>query len=119
VKHALVIEDVPIIAMMIQDELAELGFSVTVAATEAQAIALAEVRCPDLIMADARLKEGSGVEAVRQICRDRPIPVIFMTGDPGAVEVAIGEAVLLEKPFTTIQLKSGINTAGPISIGEY
>ena len=115
-KHALVIEDVPIIAMMIQDELAELGFSVAVAATESQAIALADAHCPDLIMADARLEEGSGVEAVRQICRDQSIPVIFMTADLDAVEVAIGEAVLLEKPFTSSQLRSGINMAGPMPI---
>ena len=103
--------------MMIQDELADLGYSVAIAPTEAQAIALAETRCPDLIMADARLEEGSGVEAVRQICRDRPIPVIFMTGDLDAVPVATGDAVLLEKPFTLGELRFGIETAGPLAIG--
>ena len=102
--------------MMIQDELADLGFSTTIAATEAQAIALAEAHFPDLIMADVRLAEGSGVEAVRKICRDRPIPVIFMTGDLTAVGVPIGAAVLLEKPFSTLQLRAGIRRAGLIYI---
>ena len=51
-KHALVIEDFPVIAMSIQDELADLGYSAAIAASEAEAVALAEERCPDLIIAD-------------------------------------------------------------------
>lgn len=47
-KPALIIEDLPIIAMSIQDELAELGFSSAIASTEAEAVALAEDHCPDL-----------------------------------------------------------------------
>ena len=39
-KHALVIEDFPVIAMSIEDELAEMGYSAAVAATEAEAVAL-------------------------------------------------------------------------------
>ena len=84
-KHALIIEDFPVIAMSIQDELGDMGFSAAIAATEAEAVALAEERCPDLIIADARLAQGSGIDAVRRICRDRPIAVIFMSGDFGAV----------------------------------
>ena len=72
-KHALVIEDFPIIAMSIGDELAEMGFSTAVAATEAEAVALAEERCPDLIIADLRLAQGCGIEAVRHICGERPM----------------------------------------------
>ena len=117
-KHALIIEDMPVIAMSIQDELADMGYSVAIAWTEAQAVALADERCPDLIIADARLEEGSGIVAVRQICRDRAIAVIFMTGDFEAVEGAIGEAALLSKPFGSAELKSSICTAGPISTGQ-
>ena len=115
-NHALIIEDLPVIAMSIQDELADWGFSAAIAATEAEAMALADERCPDLIIADVRLEEGSGIDAVRRICRDRPIAVIFMTADMEVVEGAIGEAALLSKPFTSAALKSSIGTAGPISI---
>jgi CheY-like chemotaxis protein len=115
-SHALIIEDLPVIAMSIQDDLAELGFSAAIASTEAQAVALAEERCPDLILADVRLEEGSGIDAVRRICRDRPIAVIFMTGDVETVESAVGKATLLSKPFTSTALRSSIGTAGPIAL---
>ena len=100
--------------MMIEDELVEMGFSVEFASTQKQAIALASERCPDLIIADARLDEGSGVDAVTYICRDNAIPVIFMTGDSGLVNVELGDAVLLEKPFTRNELRIAIGSAGPI-----
>lgn len=115
-KHALVIEDFPVIAMSIEDELADMGFSAAIAATEVEAVALAEERCPDLIIADLRLAQGSGIEAVRRICGDRPIAVIFMSGDDEALDgSATGEAGFLAKPFTSAALRSSIDTAGPIS----
>lgn len=90
--HALIIEDQPIIAMMIEDELKDLGFgSFEVASTEADAIAAAERRCPDLITADGTLDDGSGVAAILHICRDKFIPVVFITGDPESV-TAFGSA---------------------------
>lgn len=114
-KHALVIEDFPVIAMSIQDELADMGFSAAIAATEAEAVALAEERCPDLIIADVRLAQGCGIEAVRRICGGRSIDVIFMSGDSEAVGGgATGEACFLSKPFTSTALKSRIDAAGPM-----
>ena len=116
-KHALIIEDFPIIAMSIQDELAEMGYSTAIAATEAEAVALAEESCPDLIIADFRLAQGCGIEAVRRICRDRPIAVIFMSGDADEMDGgAAGQASFLSKPFTSAALRSSIDGAGPISI---
>ena len=115
-KHALVIEDFPIIAISIGDELAEMGFSTAVAATEAEAVALAAERCPDLIIADLRLAQGCGIEAVRHICGERPIAVIFMSGDLQAVGGgATGQAGFLSKPFTSAALRSCIDAAGPLT----
>ena len=112
-RHALIIEDFPVIAMSIQDELGDLGFSTAVASTEAEAIALAEERCPDLIIADLRLSQGCGIEAVRRICGGRQIAVIFMSGDDESVgSDSIGEAGLLAKPFTSVALRSRIDMAG-------
>lgn len=117
-KHALVIEDFPVIAMSIEDELADMGYSSAIAASEAEAVALAEERCPDLIIADLRLAEGCGIEAVRRICRDRPIAVIFMSGDSEPLNGGTtGEARFLSKPFTSAALKSSVATAGPLASG--
>lgn len=114
-KHALVIEDFPVIAMSIQDELADMGYSAAVAASEAEAVALAEQRCPDLIIADLRLAQGCGIEAVRRVCRGRPIAVIFMSGDFELLHSPVRSgAVFLSKPFTSTALRMGVETAGPI-----
>lgn len=115
VKHVLIIEDFPIIAMSIQDDLSDLGCSAAIASTEAEAVALANELCPELIIADAKLAEGSGIDAVRRICSDREIAVIFMTGDCEEVKGTMGDAALLPKPFTTAALRSSIAAAGPIT----
>ena len=108
-KHALIIEDREVIALMIEDELAEFGYdSAAKATSEGQAIRLAKQRCPDLITADDRLSDGSGIAAVRQICRHQAIAVVFITGDPKHIEQAIPDAVILEKPFTHSELAAAI-----------
>lgn len=111
-KHALIIEDRALIASMIEHELVEFGFqSVRTARSEREAIRLAEELCPDLITADDRLADGSGVAAVRHICRHQAIPVIFITGSPEAIRGKIADAVILEKPFTHAELRNAIPAA--------
>lgn len=111
-KHALIIEDSEIISLMIEDELAELGFTSSArAASQSQAIQLAEDMCPDLITADDRLSDGSGIAAVRHICRHEAIPVLFITGDPKQIKDAIPDAVILEKPFTHADLAHAVRLA--------
>jgi CheY-like chemotaxis protein len=111
-KHALIIEDSEIISLMIEDELAELGFTSSArAASQSQAIQLAEDMCPDLITADDRLSDGSGIAAVRHICRHEAFPVLFITGDPKHIKDAIPDAVILEKPYTHADLAHPVRLA--------
>lgn len=111
-KHALVIENSMLIAFMLRDHLKACGYvTADIATTQAQAIRSAEERCPDLITADDRLDHGSGVEAIRHICRDNPIPVIFIVGEPQNVEREFPNSVLLLKPFSEIALASAIHKA--------
>jgi two-component system, response regulator PdtaR len=111
-KHALIIEDNFLIALMLQEHLEANGYdTLDIAATQAQAIALAERRCPDLITADDNLEHGSGVEAIRHICRDNAIPVIFIVADPTNVKSSLPNALLLLKPFSQAALASAIKVA--------
>ncbi len=111
-KHALIVEDNALIAMMIQKHLTELGYdSSDIATTQAEAIRLAEYRCPDLITADDRLERGSGVQAVRHICRNIAIPVIFIVADPANIEAAFPNAISLLKPFSGASLAKAIRLA--------
>ena len=99
--HALIIEDEAMIAIAIEDALLGCGFiSFDCAASQAEAVAAAARRCPDLITADVELRPGCGITAVQSICSEQPIPVLFITGSPGQVRVRMPGHTLVEKPFT-------------------
>jgi DNA-binding response OmpR family regulator len=110
--HALVIEDQFLIATLIEDELRELGYSsVEIVDRQADAVAAAQRRCPDLITADDRLTEGSGIDAVKQICEHQTIPVIFIVGNPHETKDRVPEAVLIGKPFGGRALATAVEAA--------
>lgn len=110
--HALVIEDQYLIAMMLGDELASHGFtSFDVASSPDQAISLASKRPPDLITVDDWLAEGSGLDAIRHICREKAIPVVFVTTDGDRVTVEAPDAVVIKKPFPPTALAPAIEAA--------
>lgn len=111
--HALIIEDEPLIADLIETFLRELGYtSVDLASTEAEAIAVASNRCPDLITSDVRLSPGCGITAVQAICSDRQIPVVFVTATAWEVRERIADAVIVAKPFTQADLNRALATLG-------
>lgn len=114
--HALIIEDQVVFALLVEDELRELGYdSIDVVDTEAAAIQSAAKRCPDLITADQRLASGSGVSAIRAICADRHIPFVFITSYPEEVREELPEAPLLGKPFWPPRLQEAIKQAIVVS----
>lgn len=102
--HALIIEDEPIIALLIEDQLRALGYtSVDFAVTEAEAVAAAARRCPDLITSDVRLSEGCGIAAVESICGGRGIPVVFITATARDVRERLADAVVVAKPPAALE----------------
>ncbi len=100
--HVLIIEDEPMIAMLLQDVFEDAGAtSFTFAATEQDAVALALYRVPDVIASDVRLIEGNGPEAVRRIRAELgDVPVIFMTASPEACQPNLPLGVILNKPLS-------------------
>lgn len=115
--HALIIEDDAITAMMIEDELRDLGYSsVDTASTEQEAIEAVVRRCPDLVTSDGSQLDGSGVGAVRTIQAAFCIPVIFITGDPDQACNCIPGAPVIEKPFSISQLIAAVEAARPPSV---
>jgi CheY-like chemotaxis protein len=102
-SRILVIEDEMVIALHIQSVVETMGHSVVgIAATAAEAIAMAHEHRPDLILADINLGEGpSGVDAAKDILDDFDVPVIFVTAYPE--RLLTGErpepTYLITKPF--------------------
>lgn len=110
--HALVIEDQYLIAVAIQDELHDLGYtSVEIVSREREAVEAARLRCPDLITADNELSDGTGVIAVQEICENQVIPVVFIVGDIDSVEPPVPFAAVVAKPFRGAELRNAIGEA--------
>ena len=104
----LIIEDEPIIAMDIKELVANCGHRVVgVAATEAEAVAMAERDRPGLILADINLGAGGdGTSAVSRIMRSHYAPVIFVTAYPERLLTgeAVEPAFVITKPFEPMTL---------------
>lgn len=110
-RHALVLERSGFVACHLEELLQAAGFeSVDIAATQAQAIRLAKARCPDLIAAKGKLENGSAVEAIRHICREKAIPVIFVVAEAQNIEGELPNAHLLVEPVSESSLFRAIKT---------
>jgi CheY-like chemotaxis protein len=99
----LIIEDETVIALDLSDIVDRAGHTVAgVATTKAEAVRLAAETRPGLVLADVQLQDGSsGIDAVREIIAQAPVPVVFITAFPE--QVLTGErpepTFLLSKPF--------------------
>ncbi|MCF8475428.1 MAG: response regulator [Pseudolabrys sp.] len=99
----LIIEDETFIALDLEALVEGLGHNVLgVARTHSEAVALAKVKQPGIILADIQLADGSsGLDAVNEMLRTFEVPVIFITAYPE--RFLTGErpepAFLIAKPF--------------------
>ena len=100
-RKILVVEDEPLIAMMLEDFLESLGHSVTATCESVQdAMAEANKGGFDLAILDVNLK-GESVWPVAERLREQRIPFVLATGghvDPPPAEFA--RAPMIEKPYT-------------------
>jgi CheY-like chemotaxis protein len=110
--HALIIEQDLWIILMIEDVLNDLGYSsVASAASPEQAIDAVSRQCPDLITSAMRFGTEKGIQAVREICAARDIPVVFVTSTPWEVREVDPDAIIVAKPFGENMLKAGVARA--------
>jgi len=104
----LIVEDQPIIAMMLAWQLEEDGYRVLRPAANAQdALVLAEKAVPDLALIDIQL-QGSvdGVELARTLQERFQIPCIFVTAEPSSARASPDAALgVIAKPYSTMTLR--------------
>jgi DNA-binding response OmpR family regulator len=105
--HALIIEDEFFVADLIEDALRRIGYtSFSLADGGPEAIRAAGERCPDLIVADHRLADGAGIDAILGICAGKEMPVIFISASAWEVRKRFPDAVVLQKPFLAVGLQT-------------
>lgn len=110
--HALIIEDKFLTAQLIENRLRDLGFtSFAFAMDEEEAVEAARERCPDFITSDVQLTSGCGLDAVRRICNEKAIPVLYITGSAMLVRDRCPGAVVIQKPFGTAALHDAVREA--------
>jgi CheY-like chemotaxis protein len=114
-SRVLIIEDESIIALHLENMMAELGHEVVgIAATRDEAVRQALARRPGLVLADVRLADGSsGIDAVAEILRSFDVPVVFITAYPE--RLLTGERIeptyLITKPFLPEAVKAAVGQA--------
>jgi len=114
--HILVVDDEPNIRTTLSRSLDLEGFTVSVAADAAEALAAVDERRPDLVLLDLRLPDHDGLWVVEQLAQrpHRP-PVVMMSGH-GTVEAALkavrlGALDFLEKPIQGDRLAVTVRNA--------
>jgi DNA-binding NtrC family response regulator len=98
-KSVLVVEDDDLVMHVLCEILGE-TYEVFCAATAETACAMLIGDRIDVVLLDYRLRAGSG-EAVAALASSANVPMVWMTGDPGAVLTLEGDAhIILSKPFS-------------------
>ncbi len=109
----LIIEDEVFIALDLQQIVRNLGLSVAgIAKNRAEALRIAELAKPKLILADYRLRGETGVEVVKAIREQMNANVIYVTSHPEEVAATRDcEAdLVIAKPFNPRALAAAVQT---------
>jgi CheY-like chemotaxis protein/DNA-directed RNA polymerase specialized sigma24 family protein len=109
----LIIEDEVFIALDLQQIVRNLGLSVAgIAKNRAEALRIAGLSKPKLILADYRLKDETGVEVVKAIREQMNTNVIYVTSHPEEVAAARDRQsdLVISKPFNPRALAAAVQT---------
>lgn len=105
----LIVEDEPLVAMLVEDAIAELGLTASGPATRVdKALQLIEEQTFDGAILDVNLA-GEPVYPVAALLRERKIPFLFLTGyAEEAIHADFDKMLIVRKPFTVDQIQAAI-----------
>jgi DNA-binding response OmpR family regulator len=100
-KRVLVVDDEPGIVKILKIKLKLHGYEVFGATSGAEAVELARIENPDLILLDILMPGMNGVEVLERVRTFSKVPVIVLTAKPDGVKVAMsmGADGFVAKPF--------------------
>jgi DNA-binding response OmpR family regulator len=111
----LTVEDDPIVRSDLRLALEDAGYDVCADARDGlEAVALARLHAPDLIVLDLGLPRLDGVETARWILEERTVPIVALTGRSRRLVsdvLDVGAVACLHKPFAVDELVATISAA--------
>jgi response regulator NasT len=113
--RVLTAETDPAVRTDVRLTLEQAGFSVCAEAQDGlEAVDLARMHQPDVVLLDLGLPKIDGLEATRRIVAERDVPVVALAGgsaEVAALAVGAGAASFLRKPFASAQLLRAVQDA--------
>ena len=107
-KRVLVVEDDPVIAMVIEDVLRDMGYEVFVNLTLAHALLELETHAVDAVLLDMHLR-GENARPLVLALIQRKLPFAVLSGsDQSALQQEFPQVRLLPKPFGKAQLEQTV-----------
>ena len=108
----LVADDEPRITKLVSIALSEEGFRVVTATGGEDALAKAEEVRPDIVLLDIVMPDLDGIEVMRQLREQRPVPVILLTAKGATADKAkgldLGADDYIAKPFHPDELAARV-----------
>lgn len=109
----LVVDDEPMIALLVEAALGDAGFAVVMAHSEAEALSSVDATGSPLaaVVTDIRLGAGSGwAVATYARARNPDLPVVYISGDSGGLWKVHGvpESIMIQKPFAVGQVVAAV-----------
>ena len=115
-RRVLLVEDALEVQTIVTATLRD-GYTISVAGTAAEAMALIEKQKFDLILLDVVLPDGDGFKLYTQIRsreENRDIPIIFLTGRTEVADKVIGFSLgaddYISKPFEPVELRARVDS---------
>lgn len=104
----LIVDDEPPIIDVLAYNLKQSGYDVAIARDGEQAVTLAKLEQPDLIILDLMLPRIDGLEVYRIVRRDSDVPVIMLTARDAEIDRVVGLELgaddYVVKPFSVREL---------------
>ena len=108
----LVADDEPRINRLVALSLASDGFRVVTAAGGEEALQIAAEAKPDIVLLDVRMPDIDGIEVMRRLREERPVPVILLTASATMADrtrgLDLGADDYVAKPFHPDELAARV-----------
>lgn len=104
----LIVDDEPALQHLVGEILTQAGYETDAALSCAQALERVRTAAPDAVLLDVMLPDGDGFSLLGQLCRERDLPVLFLSAreedDARLRGLGLGADDYITKPFLPQEL---------------